>query len=73
MIKKEPKADLYSHKISLYFFHYKTTIVIQKSISLSCISLHQSHAFGFIHQQFHQGFTLVFNLIIKHSVFKCLL
>ena len=39
----------------------------------TCFLLHQPHAFGFIHQQFHQRFALVFNLIVKHSVFKRLL
>lgn len=41
MIKKEPKADLYSHKIPLYFFHYKTTIVVQKSFV--CLAFHSTN------------------------------
>ena len=35
--------------------------------------LYQPHAFSLLHQQLHEGFAFIFNLVVEHCVFQSLL
>ena len=39
----------------------------------TCFLLYQPHAFGLLHQQLHEGFAFIFNLVVEHCVFQSLL